>query len=68
MPRAGGRWNTFDITAKGTQLIVVLNGVQTVNVTNAAFAQGPFGLQFANGANNVPGGAIKWRKLQIREL
>ena len=68
MPKAGGKWNTFDITAKGAQLIVLFNGVQTVNVTNAAFAQGPFSLQFANGANNVPGGAIKWRKLQIREL
>ena len=68
MPKAGGKWNTFDITAKGAQLIVLFNGVQTVNVTNAAFAQGPISLQFANGANNVPGGAIKWRKLQIREL
>ena len=68
MPKAGGKWNTFDITAKGAQLIVLFNGVQTVNVTNAAFAQGPFSLQFANGANNVPGGAIKWRKLQISEL
>ena len=68
MPKAGGKWNTFDITARGSQLVVLLNGVQTVNVTNAQFAQGPLALQFANGANNAPGGAIKWRKLQIREL
>lgn len=68
MPKAGGRWNTFEITAKGPQLVVVLNGVQTVNVSNAQFAQGPFSLQFANGANGVPGGAIKWRKVQVRAL
>ena len=68
MPKAGGRWNTYEITAKGSQLTVVLNGVQTADVQNAQFAQGPFGLQFALGANNIPGGAIKWRKLQIREL
>jgi hypothetical protein len=68
MPKAGGRWNTYEITARGQQLVVVFNGVQTVNISNGQFAQGPFGLQFANGANAKPGGAIKWRKLQIREL
>jgi len=25
MPKAGGKWNTYDITAKGSQLTVVLN-------------------------------------------
>jgi len=68
MPKAGGRWNTYEITARGQQLVVVFNGVQTVNISNGQFAQGPFGLQFANGANGKPGGAIKWRKLQVREL
>jgi len=68
MPKAGGRWNTYEITAKGAQLTVVLNGAQTVNVENAQFAQGAFSLQFANGANDAPGGAIKWRKVQIKEL
>jgi hypothetical protein len=32
------------------------------------FSQGPFALEYAAGANNIPGGAIKWRKLQVREL
>jgi hypothetical protein len=68
MPKAGGRWNTFDITARGSRLIVVLNGVQTVNVDNGKFAQGPFALQFANGPKDAPGGAIKWRKVQIKPL
>ena len=68
MPKAGGRWNVYEVTARGPQLTVVFNGVQTVNVQDAKFAQGPVALQFAPGANNIPGGAIKWRKVQIREL
>jgi hypothetical protein len=68
MPKAGGKWNVYEVTAKGSQLTVVLNGVQTVNAQDGKFAQGPFALQYAPGANNIPGGAIKWRKVQIREL
>jgi hypothetical protein len=26
MPKAAGKWNTFEITAKGRQITVVLNG------------------------------------------
>jgi Domain of Unknown Function (DUF1080) len=67
MPKAGGKWNTFLITAKGPQLTVVLNGQQTVNITDSKFAQGPFALQFGNHGKE-PGGAIKWRKVEIRPL
>lgn len=65
--KAGGKWNTFLITAKGSNLIVEFNGVQAVNVQNSLFAQGPFSLQFGN-RDKEPGGAIKWRKVQIKEL
>jgi len=68
MPKAGGKWNTLDITAKGSQLIVVLNGVQTVNIQHSQFAQGPFSLQYGSGPKNAPGGVIKWRKVQIKPL
>ena len=68
MPKAGGKWNTFEITAKGSQLIVVLNGNQTVNIQNGQFAQGPFALQYGSGPKEALGGPIKWRKVQIREL
>src|SRR6267154_3603445 len=68
MPKAGGKWNTYEITAKGSQLTVVLNGVQTVNIQNGKMAQGPFALQFGNGPKDAPGGAIKWRKVQIKTL
>ena len=68
MPKAGGKWNTYEITAKGTQLTVVLNGVKTVDIQHGQFAQGPFALQYGSGPKEAPGGAIKWRKVQIRPL
>jgi hypothetical protein len=68
MPKAGGKWNTYEITAKGSQLTVVLNGVQTASVQDSQHAQGPFALQFGNGPKDAPGGAIKWRKVQIKPL
>jgi len=68
MPKAGGQWNTFDITAKGSRLVVVLNGVQTVDVQNGKLPEGRVALQFGNGAKDAPGGAIKWRKVQIKAL
>jgi 3-keto-disaccharide hydrolase len=61
MPKAGGKWNTFEITAKGPQLIVVLNGTKTVDIQDSKFASGPFGLQYA-------AGVIKFRKVQIKPL
>ncbi|PYN11138.1 MAG: DUF1080 domain-containing protein, partial [Candidatus Rokuibacteriota bacterium] len=68
MPKAGGKWNTYEITAKGSQLTVVLNGTQTVSVQDGQHAQGPFALQFGNGPNDASGGVIKWRKVQIKPL
>ena len=65
--KAGGKWNTFDITAKGSQITVMFNGTQTVNLQDSKFAQGPISLQFGN-HGKAPGGAIKWRKVQVREL
>jgi hypothetical protein len=59
--KAGGKWNTMEIKAKGAELTVVFNGVVTVNIQNSKFAEGPFALQFA-------GGPIKWRKVQVRPL
>src|SRR5262245_19714686 len=61
MPKAGGKWNTFEITAKGRQITVVLNGQKTVELHNGLFAEGPLGLQ--HGA-----GVIKFRKVAIKPL
>jgi hypothetical protein len=69
MPKAGGKWNTYEITVKGTQLTVLLNGVQTATLDHSQFAQGPIALQFGNRPpKGDPGGAIKWRKVQIKSL
>ncbi len=61
MPKAGGRWNTFEITAKGDQLVVVFNGQKTVDVRHSKHRSGPIALQSA-------GGTVRFRKVQIRTL
>ena len=61
MPTAGGHWNTFEITAKGAQLTVKMNGVQTVDVSDRSFFHGPFALQYGTGI-------VKFRKVQIRPI
>ena len=66
--KAGGQWNTYEITAKGSDLSVKLNGVVTASARNSQFASGPFALQFAAGVKGAPGGPIKWRKVQIKQL
>jgi len=59
--KAGGKWNTLEIRAKGPELTVVFNGIETVKVRNSKFAEGPFGLQYNDGP-------IKWRKVEVRPL
>ncbi len=66
--KAGGRWNTYEITAKGTELTIRLNGVVTASTNNSKYASGPFALQFGPGVKGVTGGPIKWRKVQIKPL
>jgi hypothetical protein len=61
MPKAGGKWNTFVITFQGPRLIVVMNGVTTVDVQDNKLLSGPVALQ--HGA-----GVIKFRKVEIRDL
>jgi hypothetical protein len=68
--KAGGKWNTYDITVKGSEVIVRLNGVETSRINNTELpGPGPITLQFGNRPpKGEPGGAIKWRKVRIREL
>lgn len=65
--KAGGKWNTYLITARGSSITVVLNGVETVKINDSSFGSGPFSLQFTN-LPKEPGGPIKWRKVEIRQL
>ena len=36
MPKAGGKWNTYEIIAKGPQLTVVLNGIRPSKSSTAS--------------------------------
>jgi hypothetical protein len=65
--KAGGKWNTFLITAKGSNLVVEFNGQKTVDIQDSKFSQGPFALQFGN-HGKAPGAPIKWRKVEVRSL
>lgn len=67
--KAGGKWNVYEITARGRKLTVVLNGTKTAEVDNAQFLEGPFALQYGTlPPKGEPGGAIKFRKVQIKPL
>jgi hypothetical protein len=59
--KAGGRWNTMEIVANGSQLKVSMNGVVTSEAKDSKFADGPIALQSA-------GGIIKFRKLEIKPI
>ena len=61
MPKAGGKWNTYEITARGSRLILVLNGAKTVDVEDSKLASGPIALQWGRGT-------IKFRKVEIKPL
>ena len=61
MPKAGGRWNTYEITFKGPRLMLVLNGQKTVDVEDSKLAGGPLALQWGRGT-------VKFRKVQIKPL
>jgi Domain of Unknown Function (DUF1080) len=69
MPKAGGKWNTYEITAKGSQFTVVLNGVKTVDgAQDSKHASGHIALQYGDGAPNTGPGIVKFRKVEIRRL
>lgn len=66
--KAGGRWNTYEIEARGSQFTVRLNGQLTTTLSHDKFASGPVALQYGAGVQGAVGGAIKWRKVQIKPL
>ena len=61
MPKAGGKWNTYEITAQGPHFVVVLNGKKTVDAQDAKLASGHIALQYGSGV-------VKFRKVQIKPL
>jgi hypothetical protein len=68
MPKAGGKWNLFEIIAKGPKLTLILNGQKTVDgVEDSRFPSGRIALQHEKGAVNDMG-TIKFRKVDIKPL
>jgi hypothetical protein len=59
MPKAGGKWNVYDITFKGPRLAVTLNGQKTVEVEHSQLKSGPIALQYGSGV-------VRFRKVQVR--
>lgn len=58
---AGGKWNTYDITVQGDHIVVVLNGVKTVDIHDSTYKSGPLSLQYG-------AGTIKFRNVQLQKL
>ena len=61
MPKAGGKWNSYEITAQGPHFVVVLNGQKTVDAQDSKHASGAVALQYGSGV-------VKFRKVQIKPL
>jgi len=61
MPKAGGKWNVYEITAVGPDVTVKLNGVVTVHMRDTELPAGPIALQWG-------AGTVKFRKVEIQPL
>ena len=68
MPKAGGQWNVYEITAQGPTFTVTLNGHKTVDgVQDTKFGSGRIALHY--GASVVKDkGVVKFRKVEIKPL
>ncbi|MFL2546527.1 MAG: DUF1080 domain-containing protein [Candidatus Rariloculaceae bacterium] len=58
---ANEQWNTYDIVAQGSRIVVTLNGNVTAEIEDDSHPYGPFALQ-----NN--GGLIRFRNVRLRPL
>ncbi|HYZ33593.1 MAG TPA: DUF1080 domain-containing protein [Crenalkalicoccus sp.] len=74
MPKAGGRWNVFEITAKGDAFTVVLNGRTTADgARDAKHATGRIALQHGAGLKDDKGvvndrGVVRFRAVELTPL
>jgi hypothetical protein len=57
----GNRWNSYEISMRGDHMVVVLNGVTTVDIRDTTYGSGPISLQYGSGL-------VKFRNLQIQRL
>jgi len=56
-----GKWNSYEIKAEGSRLMVTLNGEDMVDVQDTQFADGPIALQYG-------AGIVKFRNVRVRGL
>ena len=56
-----GKWNTYDITANGSHLTVILNGITTADAQDSRHTSGPIALQHR-------AGIVKFRNVRLRKL
>jgi Domain of Unknown Function (DUF1080) len=74
MPKAAGKWNVYEIIAKGSTFTVTLNGQKTVDgAQDSKFASGRIALQHGLGLKDDKGvandrGVVKFRKVEIKAL
>ena len=61
--KTGGKWNTYEITAKGPKFTLVLNGTKTVDGAENAEIRRP-----ARSRSNSAKGTVKFRKIEIKPL
>ena len=57
----GRKWNSYEIKAEGSRLMVTLNGEEMVDVRDTQFADGPIALQYGLGV-------VKFRNVRVRGL
>jgi hypothetical protein len=74
MPKSAGKWNVYEIVAKGSKFTVTLNGQKTVDgAEDTKFASGRIALQHGLGLKDDKGvandrGVVKFRKVEIKPL
>ena len=57
----GGKWNSYEINAEGSRVMVTLNGEEMVDVQDTQFSDGPIALQYGLGI-------VKFRNVRVRGL
>jgi hypothetical protein len=56
-----GKWNTYEITADGAHITLILNGITTVDFMDTTYTSGPISLQYG-------AGTVKFRNVVIERL
>jgi hypothetical protein len=58
---ADDQWNTYEITAQGDHIVLMLNGQTTADFHDSTYASGPISLQYGQGV-------VKFKNVEIEPL